>query len=233
MEQASAWHCWHGSLGCHTWDPGGNFTFQCNTLHAKTKKKHLSRQQGKANTTNRQFRTTKNHGQTTLEGKTVTVSPFWCNQRSLNSLCRAIATVEALTAANRGALLMLKTLKNLDVFSNAVAPMPLAPNLQKTRRARMTRRPSVAECQYETTCLRHNIPTEPQSIPRHNTTQCKTVQVELQHTSTDISPPETNKRNQKPLLQNSQKRTNRNTTETMEGPETTTITPFARDKHHI
>ena len=172
-----------------------------------------------------------------------TVKPLWKVKRSLsvhfgvprslNSLCRAIATVEALTAANRGALLMLKTLKNLDVFSNAVAPMPLAPNLQKTRRARMTRRPSVAECQYETTCLRHNIPTEPQSIPRHNTTQCKTVQVELQHTSTDISPPETNKRNQKPLLQNSQKRTNRNTTETMEGPETTTITPFARGKHHI
>ena len=38
----------------------------------------------------------------------------------------------------------------------------------------------------------------------------------------------TNRRNQKPLLQNNQERTYRNTTDTMEGPETTTTTPFAR-----
>ena len=54
---------------------------------------------------------------------------------------------------------------------------------------------------------------------------------------TDVSQPETcdeQTRNQKPLLQNNKERTNRNTTDTMEGPETTaTTTPLARDKQHI
>ena len=47
-------------------------------------------------------------------------------------------------------------------LSTALAPMPLAP-LQNTRRARMTRRPPVAECRDETTCLRTKILKRPQS----------------------------------------------------------------------
>ena len=106
--------------------------------------------------------------------------------------------------------------------------MPLALDLQCTSRARMT---PVAECRDET-----NLPVlrrssnGPHSILRPNTTESKTLQVVI---STDVSQPETRatKRNQKPLQQNNQERTNRNTTDTTEGPETTTRTPFA--KQHI
>ena len=64
----------------------------------------------------------------------------------------------------------------------------------------------------------------------------KTLQVELQRTLQPMSANQkraTNRRNQKPLLQKNEERTNRNTADTMEGPETTTIAPRARDKQHI
>ena len=66
--------------------------------------------------------------------------------------------------------------------------------------------------------------TGPQIIPRPTTTESKTLQVELQRTLQPTSANQkraTNSFNQAPLLQNNQERTNRNTTDTMEGPETT------------
>ena len=53
--------------------------------------------------------------------------------------------------------LILKTPNPVDFLSTAFALMPLAPDLQNTRCARMTRRPPVAECRDETTCLRPNV----------------------------------------------------------------------------
>ena len=50
--------------------------------------------------------------------------------------------------------LVVETPKNVDFLSTAFAPMPMAPDLQNTRRARTTRRPLVSECRDETTCLR-------------------------------------------------------------------------------
>ena len=100
----------------------------------------------------------------------------------------------------------------------------------------MTRRPHAYECSDETTCLRTKVPTGHKVSPDPNTTESKTFQVELQRTPQTTSADQkraTNRRNQKPLLQNNQERTNRNTTDTMERPETTTITPLARDKQHI
>ena len=77
MEQASGWHC------CCMVPHFTKFVTMViishsatQTLQAKTKN-HRSRRQAEAKTTNTQFRTTKNHGQTTLEGKTVDFSPFW------------------------------------------------------------------------------------------------------------------------------------------------------------
>ena len=63
---------WHGSLGCNTCDPSGNLTFQCNTLRAKTKNQ-VSRQQGKAKTTNKHF-----------EPQKITAKPFWKQKRSIS-----------------------------------------------------------------------------------------------------------------------------------------------------
>ena len=133
-----------------------------------------------------------------------------------------------LTAANRSAR------------PTASAPMPLAPDLQNTRRARINAAAAWAECRDETTCLRPKVPTGhkvlPLPLPRPDTTESKTLEVELQRTHQPSSANQkraTNRRNQKPLLQNTQERTNRNTTDTMESPETATITPLARDKQQI
>ena len=66
----------------------------------------------------------------------------------------------------------------------------------------------------------------PQSIPRPDTTGSKTLQVELQRTPQPTSANQkraTYRRNQKPLPQNNQECTNRNTTDAMEGPETASM----------
>ena len=55
----------------------------------------------------------------------------------------------------------LKAPKHVDFLTTEFAPMPLAPGLQKTSRPRMTRRPLLAECRVETTCLRPNVRTGP------------------------------------------------------------------------
>ena len=114
------------------------------------------------------------------------------------------------TAANRG-VLILKTPKNVDFLSTAVAPVPLAPDPQNTRRVRMTWRPPVSECRGKTTCLRPNVLTGHTKYPQPNATESKTPQLELQRTPQPTSAKQkraTNRRNQKPLLQNDQERTN-------------------------
>ena len=75
MEQASAWHCCIVSSGCHLrpwWE------FRIPVQNAASKKPETTGHDGneKRKPTNRQFRTTKNHDQTTVEGKTVDVSTF-------------------------------------------------------------------------------------------------------------------------------------------------------------
>ena len=71
----------------------------------------------------------------------------------------ADAFVKALAAANGSARLFFKTPQNVDFLSTAfvIAPMPLGPERQNTRGARMTRRPRVAECLDETACLHPNV----------------------------------------------------------------------------
>ena len=83
-----------------------------------------------------------------------------------------LPAVKALYGGKQGRALILKPLKNVDVLSIAFAPMPLAPDLQFTSRARMTRRPPAAECREQPACG----PTfhGPQSISRPDTTESKT-----------------------------------------------------------
>ena len=64
----------------------------------------------------------------------------------------------------------------------AFAPMPLAPDHQTTRRARMTRRPLVSECHDENNLFAPQRSNGPQSILRPNTTESKTLRVELLRT---------------------------------------------------
>ena len=77
MEQASGWHCC-----CMVPQVTKLVTLvrishsATQTLQAKTKN-HRSRRQAEAKTTKHNFGPQKNHGQTTLEGKTVDFSPFW------------------------------------------------------------------------------------------------------------------------------------------------------------
>ena len=91
----------------------------------------------------------------------------------------------------RRALIFEKHQKKCRCPVNCIpAPMPLAPDPQNTRRARMTRRPPVSECRDETTCLHRS--NGRQSIPRPNTTESKTLQSgTAANTSTDVSRPET------------------------------------------
>ena len=110
--------------------------------------------------------------------------------------------------------------------------MPLAPDLQNTRRERVALRPPVVECHDETTCLRPNASTGHKVSP--DTTESKTPQVELQRT------PQPTSANQKRKTKNTTKATaaeqprahQSETIETMEGPETTSITLLARDRQH-
>ena len=68
---------WHGALGLPQLATlVGISLSSVKALRARTKN-HRSRRPGKATTTTRHFRTTKNHDQTTLEGKTVDFSTFW------------------------------------------------------------------------------------------------------------------------------------------------------------
>ena len=142
--------------------------------------------------------------------------------------------VEALDGGYHWRAVVLKTPKICRFLVNCICT--LVPDHQNTRRARMTRPPLVAECRDETICLRVNDLTGPQSISRPDTTERKTLQVELERTPQPTSANQkraTNRRNHKPLLQNNPERTNRNTTETTEGPEPTKITPLARDRYPI
>ena len=123
-----------------------------------------------------------------------------------------------------------KRRSSVDFLSTAFAPVPLAPDLQNTRRARMTRRPLVFGCRDETTCLRPNVltghnvsPNPTRQKARHSKWNCSEHLNRRQPTRNVRR----KTRNQKSLLQNNQERTNRNTTDTMEGPETTTTTPLA------
>ena len=75
-----------------------------------------------------------------------------------------------------------------------------------------------------TTCLRANVLTHHKVSLRPDTTESKTLQVELQRTPQPAETCDTQTQ-QRPLLQHNQERTNRNTTDTTEGPETTTMTP--------
>ena len=113
--------------------------------------------------------------------------------------CRSFSLVEALNGGQQGRALISKTPLNVDFLSTAFAPMPLAPDLQNTRRARMTWRPLVAECRDGAACLRANVLSNgPQSIPRPDTTESKTLQVELQRTPQPTSANQkraTNRRN--------------------------------------
>ena len=131
---------------------------------------------------------------------------------------------------------ILKTPKNVDFLSTAFAPVPLATDSQNTRRARRTRRPSVSECRDETTCLHPNVLTGHKVSPdgtrqkaRHSKWNCRRT---LQPTSANQKRA-TNRRATKSHCCRNQERTKRNTTDTMEGPETTAITPFARDRQHF
>ena len=138
-----------------------------------------------------------------------------------------MVVLRPLTAACRSARPFSKH-KKVDFSSTSFAPVQLAPDVQNTGRALMTR-PPVAECLDETTCLRQRATKYPPT--RHDRKQDTPA-----NTSTDVSQPETcdeQTRNEKPLLQHNQERTIRNTTDTMEGPEATTTTPLARDKQHI
>ena len=67
------------------------------------------------------------------------------------------AAAEAFHGGQQERAPILKTPKDVDFLSTAFAPTPPAPDLQGTRRARMTRRPPVAECRDETACLRPNV----------------------------------------------------------------------------
>ena len=89
-----------------------------------------------------------------------------------------------LTAANTGALFILKTPKNVDF-------LPLAPDLQDTRRARMTWRPPVSECRDETTWLRPNVLTGHKVSPTQHDRKRNTPSGTTANTSTDVSQPET------------------------------------------
>ena len=109
---------------------------------------------------------------------------------------------------------ILKTPKTIDFLSTACAPMPLAPRRLYPNVA--MKQPACAPTFYWV-----------QSIPRPNTTDSRW------NCSEHLNGRQSTRRNPKPLLHNNQERTNRNTTETMEGPETTTMTPLARNKQHI
>ena len=90
----------------------------------------------------------------------------------------------------------------------------------------MTRRSLAAEGRDEATCLRFNVLTGQKVSPDPTRQQARHSEWnDSEHLLSQKL--ETNRRNQKPLLQNDQERTNRNPTGTMEGPETTSITPLA------
>ena len=73
----------HGSVGCHTCDPG-NFAFQCKSLQAKPKKPQVTTAKGSENH-KQNFQTTKNHDQTTLAGNTVDFSSILVYSGALTS----------------------------------------------------------------------------------------------------------------------------------------------------
>ena len=155
------------------------------------------------------------------------------SQAAGKSSCGQVAAdlLRPFTVANRSALLFWK--KKKSILSTAFCT-----------HATGSRPPQHETCAHDAAaaCGRMPLPA-PQLIDgattypptRHDRKQ-DTPSGTAANTSTDVSQPETcdeQTRNQKPLLQNNQECTNRNTTDTMEGPETTTITPLARDKQHV
>ena len=130
-----------------------------------------------------------------------------------------------------------KTKKNVDFLSTAFAPLPLANDLKNTSRERMTRRSAVAECRGETACLRPNVLTgDKKYLPDPSRQKARHSKWKYREDLNQHQPTRNvrrKRRNQKSLLQNNQERPNRNTTDTMEGPDTTTISPLARGKQHI
>ena len=103
------------------------------------------------------------------------------NPRAFDDCGDSSTSVEAPNGGLQGRVLILKTPKKNDFLSTAFAPMPLAPDFQNTRRARMTPLP-VVECRDEATCLRPNFVTGHRASPQPDTTESKTLQVELQRT---------------------------------------------------
>ena len=136
------------------------------------------------------------------------------------------------TAVTRGSCSLQKTPKNVDSFTTAFAPMPLAPDLQNTSRERMTRRSAVAECRVEPACLRPNVLTGRKKYPPTRHDRKQDTRSGTTGKSTKINQPETcDKETQPKVTAAEQPRApNRNTTHTMEGPDTKTISPLARGK---
>ena len=133
------------------------------------------------------------------------------------------------------ARLFLKTPKHVDFLSTAFAPMPLAPDLQNTRRARMTRRPE-AECRDETTCLRTNALTGHDVSP--DTTRQKARHSKRNHSEHLNQPQPTRNVRQTDATQSHCCGTTRSAPigtplTPREGPGRRTVTPLARDKQHI
>ena len=83
----------------------------------------------------------------------------------------------------------LRKSQNTRVISSET--MPLAPDLQNTRRPRVTRRPPVSECRDETTCLRLNVLTGHQVSPIRHDRKQDTPSGTAANTSTNLSQPET------------------------------------------
>ena len=109
----------------------------------------------------------------------------------LRSAFDYLAGVDALKGGGLQERACFQNNKKVDFLSTAFAPMPQAPDLQKTSCARMTRRPPVAECRVLTTCLCTNVQTGLTVSPRPDTTECKTLQVvTTANTSTNVSQPE-------------------------------------------
>ena len=107
--------------------------------------------------------------------------------------------------------------------------MPLAADLQNTRRARMTRRPPVSECRDETTCLRPNV------LTGHKVCRDPTWQ-KARHSKWNYSE-QINRRQPTRNVRRTDVTKSHYCRTTKSGPtgtpETTKITPLARDKQHV
>ena len=80
-----------------------------------------------------------------------------CRARGHPQFRRVVSLLRPSTAANRGARLFENNNK-CRFPVNCICTHATGSRPQKTRRARMTRRPPVSECRDETTCLRPSVP---------------------------------------------------------------------------